>query len=166
MKCPTCFEGTLKTMKGDYTEGKYTIKNTQWEECPNCGEQLFGPEIMKELTKAHYANNNLIFPEEIKRRRKDCGKTQIELADAVGVSENSIKRWEKGSYIQAEDKNSKMEEVFLLWQEEKLSGISSDSWIRSLMNKSYTPPLAYAGNTVGNSCKEKDIDELIQKIKK
>jgi DNA-binding XRE family transcriptional regulator len=158
---------TLETKRGNYLEGKYLIKNTEWEECSSCGEKLFGPKILKELDRAYYVNNDLIFPEEIKRKRKGCGKTQLELAEAIGVSENSIKRWEKGSYIQPADKNKKMKEVFSQWQENRLSNISSDKWVATLMDKSYAAPPAYAGNTVGNVCKEgdKDINNIIKQIK-
>ena len=168
MKCPNCKHDTLEVKTGNYTEGKHTIYNTQWEECFHCGEKYFGPEILEGLTKAYYVNNDLILPEEIKQRRKDCRKTQQELADAIGVSENSIKRWEKGSYIQPEDKNARMEEVFLKWQEEKLTKLSVESWINSLMDRAYTPKQAFAVNTIGNTCKEQesDIKALINKIKK
>jgi len=167
MKCPTCFEGTLETKKGDYIEGKYTVENTEWKVCPNCGEKFFGPKIMEGLGRAFYVNNDLIFPEEIKRRRESCGKTQQELADAINVSANSIKRWEKGSYIQPENKDKLMREIFAQWENKNLSAKSIKYWIYTLMDKNYSAPLACATNTEGNVCKEneKDINEIIKKIK-
>ena len=160
MKCPTCFEGTLETMKGDYIEGKYTIKDTEWEQCPNCGEKLFGPKIMKELARAFYVNNDLIFPEEIKRRRESCGKTQQELSDAIGVSVNSIKRWEKGSYIQPNDKNIRIDEVLTTWEIDKLENQNVKSWIDSLRMPDDVPCPAYDSHTKNN-----EIDN-VEKAKK
>lgn len=167
MKCPSCFEANLETKNGDYLEGKYLIHDATWEECPNCGEKLFGPDMMDKLQKAYYFNNNLIFPEDIKKRRVNCGKTQLELARAVGASANTIKRWEKGSYIQSADKNQRMQEIFSQWQNETLSGISTDSWVASLMKKDYRPDLAYASNTEGNVPKQKeaDMNDIIKKIR-
>ncbi|MEA3391425.1 MAG: helix-turn-helix domain-containing protein [Candidatus Marinimicrobia bacterium] len=167
MKCPLCFEGILETKKGDYIEGKYTVENTEWEVCPNCGEKFFGPKIMEGLGRAFYVNNDLIFPEDIKRRRESCGKTQLELANELGVSPNSIKRWEKGSYIQPADKNRRIITILQDWENKSLSSITSDKWISKLMDKDYSAPLAFAGNTEGNVCKEneKDISEIIKKFK-
>jgi len=167
MKCPTCFEGTLETKKGDYLEGKYLIHDGTWEECPNCGEKLFGPAMMNKLQDAYYYNNNLIFPVDIKQQRESCGKTQQELADAINVSANSIKRWEKGSYIQPENKDKPMREIFAQWENKNLSAKSIKHWIHTLMDKNYSAPLAFATNTEGNVCKEKekDLNEIIKKIK-
>lgn len=167
MRCPTCMKETLETKHGDYLEGKYLIKDTEWEECSHCGEKLFGPKILEELDRAYYVNNDLIFPEDIKRRRKSCEKSQQDLADAIGVSENSIKRWEKGSYIQPEDKNRRIINILQEWESKSLSSITSDKWISKLMDKAYSAPLAFAGNTEGNVCKEneKDISKIIKKFK-
>lgn len=167
MRCPTCMKETLETKRGDYLEGKYLIKDTEWEECSSCGEKLFGPKILEELDRAFYVNNDLIFPEEIKQRRESCGKTQQELADAINVSANSIKRWEKGSYIQPENKDKLMREIFAQWENKNLSAKSIKHWIHTLMDKNYSAPLAFATNTEGNVCKEKekDLNEIIKKIK-
>ena len=166
MKCPTCFEGILETKNGEYLEGKYTIRDGEWQECPNCGEILFGPKMMDKLQKAYYYNNDLLFPEEIKERREACKRTQPDLALRLGVSVNTIKRWEKGSYIQLEDKDKKIREILQGWESEKLTSLSSDAHVTRLMDKSYSAPYAFARNTEGNLCDdEKDINKIIKKIK-
>ncbi|MEA2077837.1 MAG: helix-turn-helix domain-containing protein [Candidatus Marinimicrobia bacterium] len=167
MRCPTCFEGTLETMKGDYIEGKYTIKDTEWEQCPNCGEKLFGPKIMEELARAFYVNNDLIFPEDIKQRRENCGKTQQELADALGVSPNSIKRWEKGSYIQPGDKNKRIEAILSTWENDKLENLTVRSWVNSIRMPDYVPSPAFATHTIDNKADNvKKTKKLLEKLKK
>ena len=166
MKCPTCFEGILETKKGDYLEGKYLIQDGEWQECPNCGEKLFDPEMMNKLQKAYYCNNDLLYPEEIKERRKACDRTQADLALRLEVSTNTIKRWEKGSYIQPEDKDKRIKEILQGWESENLTNLTSDIHVARLMDKSYSAPYAYARNTEGNLCDdEKDINKIIKKIK-
>ncbi|MCF8298688.1 MAG: helix-turn-helix domain-containing protein [Saprospiraceae bacterium] len=166
MKCPTCFEGTLETKRGDYLEGKYTIQDGEWQECANCGEILFGPEMMEKLQKAYYYNNGLLFPEEIKERRETCKRTQADLALRLGVSVNSIKRWEKGSFIQPEDKDKRIKEILQAWESENLTSLTSDAHVARLMDKSYSAPYAFARNTEGNLCDdEKNIKKIIKKIK-
>jgi len=166
MRCPTCMHETLETKHGDYLEDKYLIKDTEWEECSHCGEKLFGPKILEELDRAYYVNNDLIFPEEIKRRRKDCRKTQQELADAVGVSENSIKRWEKGSYIQPIDKNIRIEMVLRGWENEKISTQSIRTYIQRLKEPQYIAEPAFAAHSKDNSADIKEIKKLLVKVKK
>lgn len=165
MKCPTCFEGILETKKGDYLEGKYLIRDTEWKECPHCGEKLFGPKIMDELQRAYYVNNDLLFPEDIKRRRESCEKKQHELADAIGVSVNSIKRWEKGSYIQPNDKNIRINEVLSAWENDKLKNLSIKSWIDAIRRPNYTPCRAYATHTTDNEANNVEkTQKLLEKL--
>jgi YgiT-type zinc finger domain-containing protein len=167
MKCSNCLRDTLEVKKGNYIEGNYTIKNTQWEECSHCGEKYFGPEILDGLTKAYYVNNNLLLPKEIKKRREDCGKTQKELGDAMDVSANSIKRWEKGSYIQPDDKNIRLEEVLGIWENHKLENLTVKSWIDSIRRPEYVPCPAFAAHTTDNEADTvKKTKKLIEKLKK
>ncbi len=47
-----------------------------------------GPEKMVETLTA-------VFRENVRRLRKEHGLTQVELADAAGISQPSISRWER-----------------------------------------------------------------------
>lgn len=167
MKCPLCFEGILETKKGTYIEGRHTIENAKWEVCPNCGEKFFGPEIMKDLQRAFYVNNDLLFPEEIKRRRENCDKTQLELANELGVSPNSIKRWEKGSYIQPDDKNKRMVDIFNAWENDRLEDMSVRSWIDKVRMPDYISMPAFATHTSNNEAGDSEkAKKLLGKLKK
>ena len=126
MKCPNCTNDTLELKKGNYIEGNYIIKNAEWEECSSCNKKYFGPKILKELTKAYYINNSIVYPKEIKSKRKLYNKKQKHLAAEVSVSEATVKRWEKGSYIPSLEKSSIIKSVFEKWERESYRELEAD----------------------------------------
>jgi YgiT-type zinc finger domain-containing protein len=54
--CPTCDSRKIHLVRKDYHgnfQGKrYVAKGVRFYECPNCGEQVFGPEAMKKIEDA------------------------------------------------------------------------------------------------------------------
>lgn len=48
---------------------------------------------------------------DIKKRRKELGLTQYDLAEKVGVSEVSIRKWERGITTPKPENQKKLEEV-------------------------------------------------------
>ncbi|MBD3347100.1 MAG: YgiT-type zinc finger protein [Chitinivibrionales bacterium] len=53
--CPTCGSNKIKKIKRDYSDeynGKnYIIPDLEFEECPDCGEQLFDREALRKMEK-------------------------------------------------------------------------------------------------------------------
>ena len=55
-KCPTCGSRKIRLVRGEYRgsfRGKpYIARNVAYHHCPVCGEQLFGPEAMRQIEAA------------------------------------------------------------------------------------------------------------------
>jgi len=51
--CPTCHGTSIRLVRGKYStrvRGEpVTVDDLEREECPDCGEVLFGPEAMRRL---------------------------------------------------------------------------------------------------------------------
>lgn len=62
--------------------------------------------------------------ERIKVLRKRAGLTQIELADKLSISEQTVKRWEWGERIPRADDLNKLAEVFGITVDELINGPS------------------------------------------
>lgn len=164
MLCPNCHAETLKLKKGDYKEGDHLIKNSEWEECSNCGAKYFGPKMLEKLTKAYYVYNSILPPHKIRQKRNLYNKTQKQLATELCVSEITIKRWEKGTYIPPIEKNTLMKEIFEKWERENFRDLEADNRILDLINKSNFPCSAFAANSIGNISINNDKMEQIIKL--
>lgn len=54
--CPSCGGGKAKKVRRNWTESfkgkKYTVRNLQYYECPNCSERLYDHDSMRKI-EAH-----------------------------------------------------------------------------------------------------------------
>lgn len=55
------------------------------------------------LTDHRYPTQNKTLGERLRKARLDLGLTMVELADQLGVSESSIRAWERGYYRPGRD---------------------------------------------------------------
>ncbi len=51
--CPTCGSSRIRTLRSDYRTRvrgeEVLVPKLEREECPNCGEILFGPQAMRRI---------------------------------------------------------------------------------------------------------------------
>ncbi len=69
--------------------------------CRNCGAQTFAVGDDEPILAALRAQAGLLTPEQIQKGREELGMTQQELADQLGVDEETVARWERGGMIQS-----------------------------------------------------------------
>jgi putative zinc finger/helix-turn-helix YgiT family protein len=68
--------------------------------CTACGEAIFSNEADEQITAALRSLLRLLTPEQIRAGRKRFALSQNELAQRLGVAEETISRWETGALIQ------------------------------------------------------------------
>ncbi len=69
--------------------------------CRSCGRILFNDGADEQISNALRTQLRLLSPEQIRRNRKNLDLTQRELAERLGVAEETISRWETGALIQS-----------------------------------------------------------------
>ena len=51
--CPSCGSGKIKRVRrnwsGTHKGQSYTVENLEFYECPDCKEQVYGPEAMRAI---------------------------------------------------------------------------------------------------------------------
>lgn len=167
MKCPNCNHDTLQEIKGDYIEGKYTIKNAQWLKCSYCNEEIFDPPMLEEIEKAYYFNMNILTPEIIKSTRKLYKKTQETLADEISVKPITIKRWESGEFIPPSDKCDLLRATFEKWEKEKLKNLQLEKWFKQIRKPTYPELCAVATHSTNNTSPDsEELNELLKTLEK
>jgi len=91
----------ISTVKHDGREYTVHIPDLEIPTCRKCGEQVFTASMDDRIIAALRAQAGLLFPQEIHKQRNRLGMTQQELADQIGVAEETISRWETGGMIQS-----------------------------------------------------------------
>jgi len=104
MKCVEC----ATAMKKSIVEHKYvecglkniTLKNVERFVCPNCGEEELAIPNLEQLheliANTIAAQGERILPEEIRFLRSHLGFSGVDFAKAIGVTPESVSRWENG----------------------------------------------------------------------
>ncbi len=73
--------------------------------CDECGETVFSADDLRSLGKAANAEyrrvKGLLKPDEIRAVRKECGLSQQQFEQMLGVASPTVSRWETGSVIQS-----------------------------------------------------------------
>jgi putative zinc finger/helix-turn-helix YgiT family protein len=106
-ECPVCGQVALEKRQGEFRftpppeipGGEIVIRDTTWEECSACGEQMLPPAIGEALLAERYRRLGLLGPGEITEIRQRSGLTQVEMAEFLGVGEKTYARWESGRSI-------------------------------------------------------------------
>jgi len=90
-----------------------------------------------------------MLPERIRKKRKEKGINQLDLADTLGLSEMTIRRWESGKVSPRIEEIERTAEV-LNTSVEYLMGLTDDA----------TPPPSVKQELPINNMKEKENDDL------
>jgi len=110
MACQECkrgdiYEVVLPTFTSDRNyEGSLrsvTAHNVPAFRCDSCGHLLFDFRADDLLSAALRSHLGLMQPEEIFSKRRARRLTQRSLAEATGIAEETINRWERGHRIQS-----------------------------------------------------------------
>jgi len=81
----------------------YTVKvdGLKTPSCVKCGQMMLDAEALAFLDDVFIRQINLLTPEQIHDQRMRANLTQQALADALGVHEETVARWEDGGQIQS-----------------------------------------------------------------
>lgn len=107
-KCGRCRQREIYPIEEEYTieivhDGRsytVTLPSLRRFRCRNCDEVVLDTEASRQITQAFRRQVGLLTPEEIRQNRKKLGLTQEELAERLGVAEETLSHWEKGWQIQ------------------------------------------------------------------
>lgn len=69
--------------------------------CRSCGHLLFDDGADEQISSALRQHLRLLSPEQIRTNRKALALSQRELAERLGIAEETISRWETGALIQS-----------------------------------------------------------------
>ncbi len=77
------------------------IADLRVPKCSACGEMVFSTRVDEQISDALRASLYLLTPEQIQQARHKLGLGVGELAERLGVSEESVYQWESGLQIQS-----------------------------------------------------------------
>jgi hypothetical protein len=118
--CPACGHRTVVNSECAYpVEGRhdnkpynFTIQNLHAPKCSDCGEVVFDAETHDQIAQAIRRHIGLLSPDEILRNIETLGLLQRELADEIGVSEETLSRWVTGAIIQSCNNDKRLRRFF------------------------------------------------------
>lgn len=99
MRCPNCKSTDLAPWQGEVNLAGVSV-TSQGDRCTNCGEVLLAPEAIRnqeQLAARAIAERGIRSGHELKYVRKAAGFTAREVAALIGVTPESMSRWERGS---------------------------------------------------------------------
>lgn len=119
-KCPSCLKVEVRPTTADYLasvkhEGRLhnvRVPKFRVPKCSACGEMLFGVETDQQIQGALRRQLGLLAPEEIRGWREQLGLTQIAFAEALGIANETVSRWESGALVQSRSSDNLMRLFF------------------------------------------------------
>jgi putative zinc finger/helix-turn-helix YgiT family protein len=87
--------------KHDGIEYALEIPDLEIPKCQNCGELVFSYNVDEQIRDALRRHRHLLTPSQIRSGRKALALHQSQLAERLGVAEETICRWENGALIQS-----------------------------------------------------------------
>lgn len=108
-RCPNCRQREVVPQTVPYTidvkhDGlMHTIHLPAFTvpKCRSCGHLLFDDHADEQISNGLRQHLRLLSPQEIRRNRKVLALSQRELAERLGIAEETISRWETGALIQS-----------------------------------------------------------------
>lgn len=82
--------------------------------CQACGELVFSTHVDEQINTALRAKLRLLTPAQIRSVRKELGADQKQLAERLGVANETISRWETGALIQSRAMDNLLRVYFAL----------------------------------------------------
>jgi putative zinc finger/helix-turn-helix YgiT family protein len=77
------------------------IPDIRIPKCCSCGELIFSHSVDDQIRCALRSHLHLLTPEQLQERRNALGLSAQELAEQLGVTEETCSRWETGLLIQS-----------------------------------------------------------------
>jgi putative zinc finger/helix-turn-helix YgiT family protein len=108
-RCADCGSRTIESAEIPYTAIKnhdgrryeLHIPRLAVSRCTACGEVYFGRDADHQIAQALRLHLKLLAPEEIENGLRRLHLTQKEFADQLGVAQETVSRWIRGSMIQS-----------------------------------------------------------------
>jgi putative zinc finger/helix-turn-helix YgiT family protein len=106
--CTNCQEQAVYGATVDYVakrrhDGReYTVKidGLKTPKCANCGQVMLDSDALETITAELVHQLNLLTADQIRDHRLKANLTPSEFAAALGVSDETVARWEDGGQIQ------------------------------------------------------------------
>jgi putative zinc finger/helix-turn-helix YgiT family protein len=107
--CFECGKGEIFPLATDYATTEIhdgqsymiCIPDLEIPTCRNCGEQLITTKVDDRINAALRARAGLLTPQDIKSKRNEIALSLKGVAEKLGVSEETVMRWEEGAIIQS-----------------------------------------------------------------
>jgi transcriptional regulator with XRE-family HTH domain len=123
--CPACGHRTVVNSECTYpVEGRhdnksysFTIVNLHAPKCMDCGEVVFDRETHEQISQAIRDQIGLLGPREILHGIQELGLNQKDLAEGIGVSEETLSRWVTGSIIQSCNNDKRLRRFFASYEQ-------------------------------------------------
>lgn len=120
--CPKCRQKEVRPaiipyrcdMAHDGQLYSVTVPELTVPRCGNCSELVFNYAAEEQIRNALRSQLHLLRPDEIRAARTALGLSQKELADRLGLAEDSITRWETGDQIQSRAMDNLLRMFFAL----------------------------------------------------
>jgi putative zinc finger/helix-turn-helix YgiT family protein len=107
-KCRKCGQAAVRPavvsypakMEHDGRVYEFTVRGLRAPRCENCREVFPDAQANRQISQTFRREAKLLRPEQILRYREALDLTQKELANALGIAEATVSRWETGAQIQ------------------------------------------------------------------
>lgn len=112
------------------------IQDFRIPQCSNCGELVFTNQTDAQITQALRAQLRLLTPEQIQQARDRLGLLPKALAESLGVTEETVRKWESGLLIQSRAMDNLLRVYFALpGVRAVLTGANQDPALGLILNQ-------------------------------
>ena len=99
------------TVKHDGQEHEICIPEFSVPQCQACGAMHYDIEADRQVQNALRTKVGLLSPDRIRAWRTDLSLTHQQVADALGIANETVSRWESGAMIQSKS-NDRFMRIF------------------------------------------------------
>ena len=90
----------------------FTVPTLELPICQSCGEMVFTEEANRQVGVALRSHLNLLAPEQIQAAIERVGMSQKEVAERLGVAEETLSRWLNEAQIQSRSMDNLLRTFF------------------------------------------------------
>jgi putative zinc finger/helix-turn-helix YgiT family protein len=110
---PTVMDYTAK-VKHDGVVHELHLPSVEIPRCQTCGETYITTAVDERINDALRSRLHLLSPNQIRRGIEKLGLKQQELAERLGVAQETIWRWANGTLIQSSGVDDLLRQAFAL----------------------------------------------------